>query len=305
MNPASPMSLPRGLTAARAAELLAREGYNELPAARPRSAFAIALGIALEPMLMLLVACGVIYLLLLAFVFVVMGITFVQEHKAERTLEALRDLTSPRALVIRDGAQIRIAGREVVRGDLMVLSEGDRVPADGVLLEGKSLAVDESLLTGESSPVRKQAADAAPAAMGRPGGDDLPFVFAGTLVTQGQGIARVLATGAGVAMGRIGKSLSSIAPEATHVQREIAQVVKRLAWFGSALAVGVAVWYGVTRADWLHGFLAGLTLAMAILPEELPVVLAIFLGLGAWRIAREQVLTRRIPAVEMLGAATV
>ncbi|HTT09218.1 MAG TPA: cation-translocating P-type ATPase [Gammaproteobacteria bacterium] len=314
MNPGSPISSPRGLTASRAAELLTLEGYNELPSARPRSVFAIAINVAREPMFLLLVACGAIYLLLgnrqealmlLAFVFVVMGITFIQERKAERTLEALRDLSSPRALVIRDGVQIRIAGREVVRGDIVVLSEGDRVPADGMLLESKSLTVDESLLTGESVPVRKLAGDETQMTMGRPGGDDSSFVFSGTLVTQGKGLARVLATGDGTAMGHIGKSLASIAPEATRIQREITQVVKRVAWFGSALAAGIALWYGVARADPLNGFLAGLTFAMAILPEELPVVLTIFLGLGAWRIAKEQVLTRRVPAVEMLGAATV
>ena len=146
---------------------LARDGYNELPTAKPRRLFAIAADVAREPMFLLLIACGAIYLLLgdkgeaamlLAFVFVIIAITFVQERKSERALEALRDLSSPRALVIREGEQTRIAGREVVVGDLLVLAEGDRVAADAMVCRETNLAVDESLLTGESVPVGKTAA---------------------------------------------------------------------------------------------------------------------------------------------------
>ncbi len=165
-----------GLTQSQAAQRLAEEGYNELPSSRRRNSLAIALEVVREPMFLLLVACGVVYLLLgepkealmlLGFVFVVMGITIVQERRTERALEALRDLSSPRALVIRDGQQQRIAGREVVRGDMIILAEGDRVPADAILRHSINLSADESLLTGESVPVRKVAsADAADA---RPG----------------------------------------------------------------------------------------------------------------------------------------
>ena len=127
--------------------------------------------------------------------FVIIGITVYQEQKTERALEALRNLSSPRALVIRDGEQQRIAGREVVTGDMLILVEGDRVPADGVLLSSNNVTVDESLLTGESVPVRK-----IPWAEGlraeRPGGDDQPFVYSGTMVVQGQGLAEVKSTGA-------------------------------------------------------------------------------------------------------------
>lgn len=263
---------------------------------------------------MLLAACGTIYLLLgdkqdalmlLGFVFVVMGITFVQQRKTERALEALRNLSSPRACVIRDGVQQRISGREVVRGDLVVLVEGDRVPADAVLLECTNLTVDEALLTGESVPVRKLAGDASQQSIGAAGGDDLPYVFSGTLVVQGKGLAKVVLTASDTAIGRIGKALSAIKPETTHLQHEIEQVVKRVSWVGLGLAVVVALWYGMVRGDWLSGFLAGITLAMALLPEELPVILTIFLGLGAWRMAQKNVLTRHVPAIEMLGAATV
>jgi len=306
--------LSQALTGAQAAERLVRNGPNELPSAQPQHVLAIALNVVREPMFMLLVACGAIYLLLgdrqealmlLGFVMVVMLITFVQERKSERALEALRDLASPRASVIRDGKQQRVAGRDVVRGDILILAEGDRVPADAVLLESTSLTVDESLLTGESIAVRKRSGAVTDEAMAAPGGDDQPFVYSGTLIVQGRGVAKVLATGLQTAMGRIGHALSTVKSEITHVQRDTATIVRYASWLAFGLAIIVAVWYGATRHDWLNGILRGITLAMAILPEELPVILVVFLGLGAWRIAKHRVLTRHVPAIEMLGAATV
>ncbi len=302
-----------GLSEAEADKRFREEGPNELPSSRQRGFFAIAYEVVREPMFLLLVTCGAIYLclgdlqealMLLGFVFVVMGITFYQERKTERTLEALRDLSSPRALVIRDGRQLRIAGREVVRGDILVLAEGDRVPADGMLLSSLNLSADESLLTGESVAVRK-AAGVEVTTMGRPGGDDLPFVYSGTLIVQGQGIARVEATGLATEIGRIGKALLILEPEDTPLKREISRLVRKLAIIGVSLCALVVIIYGVTRGNWLDGFLAGITMAMSILPEEFPVILTIFLALGAWRIAKNQVLTRRVPAIEALGAATV
>jgi Ca2+-transporting ATPase len=303
-----------GLSASEAAARLARDGFNELPTARPRNLLAIAAGVAREPMFLLLIACGAVYLLLgdkseaamlLGFVLVIVCITFVQEHKTERALAALRDLSSPRALVFRDGEQQRISGREVVQGDLLVLSEGDRVAADATLLSGTNLATDESLLTGESVPVVKLPAASLPERMGPPGGDESPFVFSGSLVVQGKGTARVLVTGERTALGRIGNALAAVASEPTRIQLETSLLVKHLAWWGGGLSLLVAIVYGLTRGDWLNGILAGITLAMAILPEELPVVLTLFLGLGAWRMAQSRVLTRRVPALEMLGSATV
>lgn len=306
----------RGLSETVAVERLKAEGYNELPSAKRRSIFAIAWEVVREPMFLLLVACGVIYLvlgdkeealMLLGFVVVVMGITLYQERKTERALEALRDLSSPRASVIRDGQHKRIAGRDVVRGDLLIVREGDRVPADAVLLDATNLSVDESLLTGESVPVRKSPVEERQQTteMHRPGGDDMPFIFSGTLVVQGQGVAEVQAIGTHTEIGKIGKSLQSVEQEQTLLQRETARLVKRLAVLGLSLCAAVVVIYGLTRGDWLHGFLAGITLAMATLPEEFPVVLTIFLAMGAWRISRQRVLTRRVPAIETLGSATV
>lgn len=302
-----------GLSEREAAERLKREGYNEIPSTKQRSAFAIAFGVVREPMFLLLIAGGTIYLLLgnvrdalilLSFVFIIIGITFYQERKTERALEALRDLSSPRALVIRDGIQKRIAGREVVCGDILVLSEGDRVPADAVILSCINLSADESLLTGESVPVRKAAWDDVKE-MGRPGGDDLPFVYSSTLVVKGQGIAQVRGIGIHTEVGKIGKALKAVESEETLLQKEVRRLVWVLAIAGLSLCAFVVIIYGVIRGNWLNGFLAGITLAMAMLPEEFPVILTVFLALGAWRISQKRVLTRRVPALETLGSATV
>jgi Ca2+-transporting ATPase len=302
-----------GLSQEEAALRLATDGHNELPDKRRRDTWKIALDVLREPMFLLLVAAGSIYLLLgdlqealvlLASVVVVFGITLYQERKTERALEALRDLSSPRALVVRDGARQRIAGRDVVRGDVLILKEGDRVPADAVLLDCHDLKADESLLTGESVSVTKAAWDGA-AQIGRPGGDGLPFVYSGTMLVQGNGIAETLATGLRTEIGKIGHALQTIEQEPTMLQRETRVVVFRLALLGMGLAVLAALLYAVVRGGWLDSLLVGITLAMAILPEEFPVVLTVFLALGAWRISRNRVLTRRVPAIETLGSATV
>jgi P-type Ca2+ transporter type 2C len=303
----------QGLSNAEVESRLQQEGYNELPAGQTRSLGEIAWNIVQDPIFLLLVACGAIYLvlgdlqealILLGFVFLIMGISLYQETKTERALEALRDLSSPRASVLREGQQKRIAGREVVRGDIVLLSEGDRVPADAILLSCTNLATDESLLTGESLPVPKVASQQL-IPMGRPGGEDLPFVYSGTLVIQGQGIAAVQEIGSQTEIGKIGQDLDRLKPEETALQAEMNRLVRNLAILGFSFCVVLVIVYGLTRGDWLKGFLAGITLAMAILPNEFPVVVTIFLALGAWRISRNRVLTRRVAAIESLGAATV
>ncbi|MHB1325719.1 MAG: cation-translocating P-type ATPase [Thermoleophilia bacterium] len=302
-----------GISQEEAARRQLAEGYNELPSGGRRNIFIMALDVMREPMFLLLLAAGTLYLLLgdlgealllLMFVFVIMGITFYQERKTENALEALRDLSSPRARVIRDGVVKRIAGRDVVRGDILVIEEGDRVPADATLFSSMNLSIDESLLTGESMPVMK-VARSGETKMGKPGGDDQPFVFSGTLVIQGRGIATVIAVGGHTEMGQIGKALETVDSEDTLLQIETRRMVRNLALLGLSLCLLVAVIYGATRDDWLGGFLAGVTLAMATLPEEFPVVLTVFLALGAWRISRKNVLTRSTPAIETLGATTV
>ena len=312
-HPCNEIDQQAGLSQAEALLRLQRDGANELPTGGERDLLGIALEVVREPMFLLLVVAGAIYLLLgdvsdalmlLGFVCVVMSITIYQEYKTERVLEALRDLTSPRALVIRDGVEQRIAGREVVCGDLLLLAEGDRVPADAVLISCSHFSADESLLTGESVAVRK-IAQADTAELAPPGGDDLPFVYSGSLVVQGRGTARVLATGPRSEIGKIGKALQGLENEATPLQREVGRLVRNLAILGVILSLLLLLVYGLTRGDWLHGLLSGITLAMSILPEEYPLVLTVFMAMGAWRISRHRVLTRRIPTVEALGSATV
>jgi P-type Ca2+ transporter type 2C len=302
-----------GLSRLEASERLRNEGPNELASALTRSLRDIALEVVKEPMFLLLIAGGAIYLLLgdvhealvLVFsVFVILAITIYQERKTERALEALRDLSSPRALVIRDGERIRIAGREVVRGDVLVVQEGDRVPADAVLWTVSDLSVDEALLTGESVPVSKVTWDGA-RQMTAPGGDDQPFVFSGTMVVQGHGLGEVLATGAASQIGHIGQALAAITKGRSPLQIETTKIVRAIALMGLALCSLVVVLFALTRGSWLDGTLAGITLAIAILPEEFPVVLTVFLAIGAWRISKKRVLTRQVSAIETLGAATV
>ena len=302
-----------GLSEGEAQARLKREGHNELPRAGRRTSFRILLEVMREPMLALLAGGGAVYLLLgdlqealilLAFAMASIVITVVQETRTERVLEALRDLTSPRALVIRDGQRKRIAGRDVVRGDLVVLSEGDRIPADAVLLQASDLQADESLLTGESVPVRKVARAEALAAA-RPGGDDLPFVFSGALVVRGAGLAEVTATGVRSEIGKIGQSLSTLETEPPRLRAQTQKLVRMFALAGGGVSVLAVVLYGLFRGGWLDAVLAGIALGMSMLPEEFPVVLTVFMAMGAWRISRARVLTRRASAIEALGSATV
>ncbi|MBN8714322.1 MAG: cation-translocating P-type ATPase [Xanthomonadales bacterium] len=292
----------QGLDPAEAARRLASHGANVLPGTTPKTLFAITVGVLVEPMFLMLLVAGGLYLalgdraeaaFLLAFVFVVIGITLVQERKTQRALESLRELSAPRALVIRGGEEIRIPGREVVVGDLLVLHEGDRIAADAVLLDGH-LDVNESLLTGEAVPVTKLP------------GADAGQLFASTVATKGVGIAEVRAIAGATAVGRIGQALADTVEPASGLQLASRRLIRNLTVGGLLLATAY------TLLGWLwdgHGLLqsvlAGIALTMAILPEEIPVILTVFLALGAWRIAKHKVLTRRVPAVEALGAISV
>ena len=304
-----------GLTEAEAASRLARHGFNELARPEKRTMLRIAIGVMREPMLALLAGGGVIYLLLgdveeaailLVFGCLSMVITVVQERRTERVLEALRDLTSPRALVIREGKPRRIPGREVVNGDLLVLVEGDRVAADAKLLQCQELEADESLLTGESIPVRKlPVRSGGPEQPARPGGDDLPYVFAGALIVRGTGMAEVTATGRRSEIGKIGQSLALLDIETPRLQLEMRRIIRFFGLAAAVVSIGVGLLYGLFRGGWLAAVLAGITLGMSLLPEEFPVVLTVFMAMGAWRISRARVLTRRAAAIEALGSATV
>ena len=304
-----------GLTREEAQARLAAEGRNEPPAADRRTPLKIVLDVLREPMLALLLGGGLLYLLLgdlkealilLAFALISIVITIVQETRTERVLEALRNLSSPRALVIRDGVRLRIPGVEVARGDLLVLEEGERAPADALLAQSHDLMVDESLLTGEAVPVRKRVAlEGAVVAPPRPGGEDQPYVYSGSLITRGSALAVVTQTGPRSVIGQIGRSLGELEREPPRLQAQTRRMVLIFSVVGISFSVMTVLLYGYSRGDWLQAALAGIAIGMSMLPSELPVVLAVFMAMGAWRISKARVLTRRAAAIETLGSATV
>lgn len=291
----------QGITPEKAANQLTKWGFNELPSAKPKNVWLIAYEVIKEPMFILLLGCGSVYLLLgdysegvilLCWVFLIIFITFYQHRKTEKSLEALRQLSSPRVMVIRGETETRISGREIVPDDVIILQEGDRVPADAIVLESNILTLDESLLTGESLPVRKNE-------------NTQNQLFSGSLVVQGRGIARVVRTGIHSEIGKIGTSLQTIQDESTPLQKEMKKLVRKLFVGGAIISIGIISAFYFTRGDLLHALLNGLAAAMALLPEEFPVVLTIFLALGSWRLSKNKVLTRKPSAIETLGAATV
>ena len=317
-RPGTPLPVPtpaplRGLDEAEAARRLAL-GANELPSPGARGLLAILKSVLSEPMFLMLLIAAALYLTLgdpregLAlgvFACLTVGLVIFQEVRGERALSALRDLSAPTARVRRGGRERVVPAREVVPGDLLVIEEGERIAADAVLRDNHALVVDESLLTGEGVPVRKQAEPSAPFADVRPGGDDRPELYAATLAVSGRGLAEVARTGPATVVGAIGASLATIDPAATTLQGAIAGLVRAFAVFGAAASVALVILVHMTGGSWVEGVLAGLALAMAMLPEEFPMALAIFVALGAERLARVQVLTRRPAIIETLGAATV
>lgn len=302
-----------GLSQAHAAERLLRDGPNSLLGGQRRTLAMIFLETLREPMFLLLIAAGSLYLafgdlqeglILFGLVLVTVGLTLYQEGKTEHAMAALRELTSPRARVVRDGQALRVAGADVVAGDILLLAEGDRIAADATLLSSSDLQVDESLLTGEAIPVGKRAVTGdAPATT--PGGDDLPFVYSGTLVVQGQGMARVTATGARSEIGRIGEALGTLQSESSPLKKQMAALVRVLAILALVMSLLLVIADGLIRGDWSQALLAGIALAMAMLPQEFTVVLTVLPALGAWRLSHEKLLVRRISAIETLGATTV
>ncbi len=297
------MARHSGISEAEAAKLLKQEGLNELPAARPKTLWHIAAEALREPMFLMLIACGALYmtlgdyregLLMLAGMLLIIGITFFQYQRTERALEALRNLASPRALVWRDGKPLRIAGNQVVRGDVLELHEGDRIPADAVLLEGAGIMVDESLLTGESVPVHK-----------RLDSPEHQLLFSGTLMVAGRGFARVTHTGAATRFGHIGASMNAIQTGPTPLQLELKKLIRVLGLAGVGICILMVLLFFANGTAFLPSLLHGLSAAMAILPEEFPVVMTVFMALGAWRLSQSQVLTRQPAAIETLGAASI
>ena len=309
------MDPARGLDPAEAARRLAAVGPNALPAPRSRGLIRFVAEVFEEPIFGLLVGAALLYvvigdlaegLLLAGCACVSVALVAVQSWRSERVLTALKGVIAPRARVVRAGIATRIPATEIVPGDIVVLAAGDRIPADGVVRQGAGLIVDESALTGESIPVRKIVAPAtATGADAAPGGDDTPWIFSGTLVLSGEGLAEIAATGPRTRIGAIGSALVAVSWPTTPLQDAMARFVRRLALIALALSVLLALLRALRDGDWLGGALAGITLAMSAIPEELPMVLAIFLAVGGWRLSGLGVLARQPSAVLALGATTV
>ena len=293
MNKPTPQ---QGLSTLEVKKLQNQFGLNEIPIQDPKTLLKTLVRIITEPMFSLLLLAGFIYLmigsvddalLLLCFIALSIGITAYQERKSEKAIEALKELSSPRALVIRNSRIERIAGRDVVIGDSLILEEGDRIAADAIVLEGHDLLVDESLLTGESEPIQKSTGQS---------------VYSGSLIVRGNGLATVTAIGLQTEMGSIGKSLEKIPNTESPLQSDIRILIKRFAIFGISLSFAVFLIYGFIWHDWLNGALSGISLTMSLLPEEFTVILTVFMALGVWRISRQHVLTRYAPVIETLGS---
>jgi P-type Ca2+ transporter type 2C len=318
--PAPDLDLQQGLRSDEARRRLERHGPNALPLTRQRSLLRRLMDLLRQPMFALLLGATLLYLLLgnlregltlAVFVLAVLGLTFWQEGRAEGAIHALQELTQPQARVRRDARVQKVATAEVVPGDLLLVAEGDRVAADARLLQAQNLQVDESLLTGESVPVDKEAAplkSPVPPSVARADADAQTLacqLLAGTHVVRGQGLALVTATGAASQIGRIGDALARELQAPTPLQQQTARLVRTLAIVVLVLAALVVLMLGLQTGQWLPALLSGIALAMAFLPEEYSVVLTLFPALGARRLTASGMLARRISAIETLGATTV
>ncbi|MEN9399132.1 MAG: hypothetical protein RL632_233 [Bacteroidota bacterium] len=290
--------MTRGLSTIEAQRRLKTNGANELPAKESKGIFRIVLAVLGEPMFLLLISSATLYIILgdlgegitlLSTISIIIAITFIQHRKTEKALDALRHLAAPHATVERDGIYVRIPSREIVEGDHVAINEGDRIPADGKVLECFTLEVDESLLTGEALPLEKRFDE---------------HLFGGTLVTRGRGVMAIISTGIDTEFGKIGISLTAIKEQPTQLQSELGRLIKWFSIVGVGLCIAVVILFYSTRGNFIQSLLNGLSAAMAILPEEFPVIMTVFLALGAWRLSKLNVLTRKPSAIETLGSAT-
>ncbi len=306
-----------GLTSIEAKQLQQKYGKNELMQQDKRSFFRKVLHIIGEPMFLLLIVAAIIYFILgeprdgaimLIFVIGIIGIDVSQQWKTDKTLNALKDLSAPHVTAIRDGRETLIASAELVPGDLMMIYEGVKIPADGFVIKSNDLCVDESSLTGEAEGVWKVAGEyAAPC-------EDYwrkDYCYAGTLVTQGAGTVLVDKIGAETEYGKIGMNVATAPDEPTPLQKQTGKLVKTSAGIAGVLfaLVGVVTFINIPNhaiGDRLiESVLSGITLAMAMIPEEFPVILTVFLSMGAWRLAKKKSLVRKLPSVETLGSISV
>ena len=306
----------QGLSDEEATARLEHYGPNLIHEPRQRTLAQIGRDTLREPMFLLLVVAAGLYLVvgdlaegifLSAGAILSLSLVIVQEARSEHALQALNALAEPQARVIRSGQIQTIPAAHLVPGDLVVIGEGGRIPADAMLIDGDVLEVDESTLTGESVPVAKRPESPSVEEVHHPtaGDEARPALFAGTLIVRGQGVARVEKTGATTEVGRIGVELSDIAEGPTLLQRDIRRVIRIVGILALMACALVALSYGVLRNDWFGGALGGLTLAISLVPEEFPMVLTIFMALGALRLAKRNVLVRRSAVIETLGATTL
>ncbi len=306
-----------GLSTAEAKQRQQRFGKNELTPRKKESFIRKVFHIIREPMFLLLLIAAVIYFILgepgdgaimLIFVVGVIGIDVIQEWKTDKTLHALKDLSAPRITVIRDGREQQIASADLVPGDLMMIQEGVKIPADGPVVRCADLCVDESSLTGEAEGVWK-----APAEGSEPTGDywRRDYCYAGTLVTQGTALVEIARIGAQTEYGKIGLGVAAAPDEATPLKKQTGKLVKTCAVLAGVLflLVGLFTWFNIPDHSLgerlIESVLSGITLAMAMIPEEFPVILTVFLSMGAWRLAKKNSLVRKLPSVETLGAISV
>lgn len=296
--------LLKGLNPSEVIESRKQFGFNELEYKERKRYIQLLLDVLKEPMFLLLLSCGIIYfiigefseaVILLFWVIMVVFITFYQYSKAEKALAELKKLAISNAHVIRDGVQISIPSREIVPKDILIIHQGDRIPADGEIIEASNLSVDESILTGESLPVEKKEMNQYP---------EKSTVYGGTLVVSGRAFIKVSHTGKNSEFGKIGKSLKEIEIVPDKLQREMRGIVNRLFVLGALFSVFVIISYYLTRGDFIQSLLNGIATAMAMLPEEFPVVLTVFLSIGAWRLSKINLLTRKPSAIENLGSIT-
>lgn len=306
-----------GLSSAEANRLQEQYGKNELSPQKKERFLEKAFHIVCEPMFLLLLVAATIYFILgeprdgiimLVFVVGIISIDIIQEWKTDKTLSALKDLSAPHSTVIRDGREQMIASADLVPGDLMLICEGVKIPADGAVVKCADLNVDESSLTGEAVGVWKVATENAEPS------DDYwrkDYCYAGTLVTQGTGTILVDKIGAITEYGKIGVNVAAAPEELTPLQRQTGKLVKTCAYIAGVLflLVGIFTWFNIPDHRFMdrlvESILSGVTLAMAMIPEEFPVILAVFLAMGAWRLAKKRSLVRKLPSVETLGAVSV
>ncbi|MGL5416255.1 MAG: cation-translocating P-type ATPase [Clostridium sp.] len=304
----------KGLTKEEVYSQQEKFGKNILIPEKKENFFTKIIEVIKEPMFLLLLVAATIYFILgeprdgvimLIFVIAIIGIDIFQEWKTDKTLKALKELSAPTIKVIRDGKEIKINSEDLVPDDLMIIEEGIKIPADGFIVEVNGLCIDESSLTGEAEGVWKNLNEVGIEYFKK------NYAYAGTLVTQGKGVVRVEKIGGETEYGKIGINIVEAPEGKTPLQKQTGKLVKICAYIALVLFILVCVvtYFNLNGLDFknriIESILSGITLAMAMIPEEFPVILTVFLSMGAWRLAKKSSLVRKLPSVETLGAVSV